>query len=80
MSYIYHIHTKDKSGVYIGQTVQKGYTRPVEHFRSGYRGRGENILFQNFLKQHSFDEMIVEIYNAPDYGLDPKELDAFLLN
>ena len=66
MSYIYHIHTKDKSGVYIGQTVQKGYTRPVEHFRSGYRGRGENILFQNFLKQHSFDEMIVEIYNAQD--------------
>ncbi len=82
MSYIYHIHSKipgDKSGVYIGQTTQPGYIRPVDHFRSGYRGRGENPLFQDFLKGHSFDEMEVEIFAAPDYGLDPEELDAFLL-
>lgn len=79
MDYIYHIYANDRSGIYIGQTQQKGYERPLDHFVGVYRAPNENILFSNFLNQHSLDEMQIDIYYGPNYGIEQKELDNFIL-
>ena len=76
--YIYHIHAGDGSGIYIGQTTVGGYERPLAHMVGVYRAPNENPRFEAFLKKHSTDELIFDIYYAPDFGVPKEDLDRFI--
>lgn len=92
MACIYHIYAKNDNTIYIGQTNSKigDDERPLEHF-SGVWGRGwgspggglpgnssyENEKWKKFIRNHSLDEIIIDIYDDETFGIPAKELDRF---